>query len=77
MITNAQIRAARALLGWKQTELAEAAKLSEMSVKNIERGDTDPRISTLQAIKSALEAAGIIFIESNGNGPGVRFRDPA
>ncbi len=48
-----------------------------MSVKNIERGDTDPRISTLQAIKSALEAAGIIFIESNGNGPGVRFRDPA
>ncbi len=51
MITNAQIRAARALLGWKQTELATAARLSEMSVKNIERGDTDPRVSTLHAIK--------------------------
>ncbi|WFU89014.1 helix-turn-helix transcriptional regulator [Rhizobium sp. CC1099] len=75
MITNGQIRAARALLGWKQTELASAAKLSEMSVKNIERGVTDSRISTLQAVKSALEAAGIIFIDANGNGPGVRLRD--
>ncbi|WP_105403447.1 helix-turn-helix transcriptional regulator [Neorhizobium sp. T7_12] len=77
MITNGQIRAARALLNWKQTDLAAAAKLSEMSVKNIERGDTDSRMSTMQAVRSALEAAGIIFIDSNGNGPGVRLRDPA
>jgi hypothetical protein len=48
-----------------------------MSVKNIERGESDPRIGTLQAVKSALEAAGIIFIDSNGNGPGVQLRHPA
>ncbi|MGO4196901.1 helix-turn-helix transcriptional regulator [Rhizobium sp. YAF28] len=79
MITNAQIRAARALLGWKQTELATAARLSEMSVKNIERGDTDPRVSTLHAIKSALETAGIRFIDGNysgSGGPGVRLAAP-
>jgi len=74
MISPAQIRAARALIGWKQTELASAAGLSEMSVKNIERGTTDPRVSTLEAIKQALEAAGVIFIASNGEGPGVRLR---
>lgn len=74
MITPAQIRAARALIGWKQTELASAAGLSEMSVKNIERGTTDPRVSTLEAIKMALESAGVIFIASNGDGPGVRLR---
>jgi hypothetical protein len=47
-----------------------------MSVKNIERGVTDSRMSTMQSVRSALEAAGIIFIDSNGNGPGVRLREP-
>lgn len=70
MITPAQIRAARALIEWKQTDLAKAAGVSEMSVKNIERGTTDPRVSTLQAIQSALETAGIEFI----NGTGVKLR---
>jgi predicted transcriptional regulator len=74
MITPAQIRAARALIEWKQTDLAKAAGVSEMSVKNIERGTTDPRVSTLQAIRTALEAAGVIFIASNGDGPGVRLK---
>jgi predicted transcriptional regulator len=74
MITHAQIRAARALIGWKQTDLAKAAGLSEMSVKNIERGVTDSRMSTVQAIRSALESAGVIFIEENGEGAGVRLR---
>ncbi len=74
MITRAQIRAARALIGWKQTDLAKAASVSEMSIKNIERGDTDPRVSTLQAIQTALEAAGVIFVPENGEGVGVRLK---
>lgn len=74
MITPAQIRAARALIGMKQTELATAAGLSEMSVKNIERGATDPRVSTLQALQGALEAAGVEFIPAgDGRGAGVRL----
>jgi transcriptional regulator with XRE-family HTH domain len=76
MITNAQIRAARALIGWKQTDLAGAAGISEMSVKNIERGNTDPRVSTLEAIRVALESAGVAFQadgETTTGGPGVRL----
>lgn len=66
MITPAQIRAARALLGWKQTDLAERAGLSEMSIKNIERKDTDSRMSTINAIRLAFEREGIQFV-----GPGI------
>jgi DNA-binding XRE family transcriptional regulator len=78
MMTPAQIRAARALLGWKQTDLASAAGVSEISVKNIERGATDARGSTLGKIQSAFEAAGIEIIPARGTsldgGPGVRVR---
>ncbi len=77
MITPAQIRAARALIGWKQTDLAAASGVSEMSVKNIERGVTDPRASTLQAMQDALETAGVVFLDGGVNrdgGPGVRLR---
>jgi predicted transcriptional regulator len=77
MITPAQIRAARALVNMKQVELAAAAGVSEMSVKNIERGATDPRVSTLQALQGALEAAGVIFVAENDEGPGVRLRKSA
>lgn len=76
MITPAQIRAARALIGWKQTDLATASGISEMSVKNIERGVTDPRASTLQAMQTALEQAGVVFLDAGVNrdgGPGVRL----
>lgn len=76
MITPAQIRAARALIGWKQTDLATASGISEMSVKNIERGVTDPRASTLQAMQAALEQAGVVFLDAGVNrdgGPGVRL----
>lgn len=63
MLTAKQIKAARNLLGWKQTELANASGLSEISIKNIERGATDPRSSTLSAIRNAFDEAGIIFLE--------------
>lgn len=78
MMSPAQIRAARALLGWKQTNLAEAAGISEISVKNIERGATDARGSTLGKIQAAFEEAGLEIIPLGGvsltGGPGVRVR---
>ena len=77
MITPAQIRAARALLGWKQADVAAHSGVSLMSIKNIERGATDPRSSTLRAIQSALESGGIIFLETGSTregGPGVRLK---
>lgn len=78
MITPAQIRAARALIGWKQADLARAASISEISVKNIERGATDPRSSTLSAIEGAFRDAGVIFLDpgvTRDGGAGVRLRD--
>lgn len=77
MINPAQIRAARALIGWKQTDLAIAAEVSEMSIKNIESGKTDPRSSTLQAIQGALEKAGVVFMDpgvQRDGGHGVRLK---
>ncbi|NUB12289.1 helix-turn-helix domain-containing protein [Azospirillum brasilense] len=76
MIIGPQIRAGRALIGMKQAELAVAADVSLATLNNIERGVSDPKASTLQAIKRALEQAGVLFIDQNGHGPGVRLRDP-
>lgn len=76
MITPAQIRAARALIGWKQTDLSEASGVSEISIKNIERGTTDPRSSTLGAIQSAFIKAGVVFLDpgdTRDGGEGVRL----
>jgi transcriptional regulator with XRE-family HTH domain len=69
MITVEQIRAGRALLGWSQLQLAEASALSVPSVKRLELGNKVTG-ETLGAVRSALEKAGVEFIE----GPGVRFR---
>ena len=55
MITAGQIRAARALIGWKQGDLAAASGVGEAAIKNLERGASDPRSSTLQAIQAAFE----------------------
>lgn len=61
ILTPAQIKAARALLGWKQTDLAEKSGVSLPSIKNIERSATDPRMSTMNALQAAFEAAGLKF----------------
>lgn len=77
MISPAQIRAARALLGWKQTDLAAASGVSEVSIKNIERGKTDARSSTMAKIENAIAEAGVMFLDAGVNrdgGPGVRFK---
>lgn len=78
MVTVAQVRGARGLLGWSQTQLGKAAGLSLPTVKRYETGK-GPRVSddAVGAIRSALEAAGVIFVEENGEGPGVRLRKGA
>ena len=78
MISGNQIRAGRALLGWKQRELAAAAGLSEVSIKNTERGVVDSRGSTLNAIQRAFDRAGVIFLDTGdtrNGGPGVRLKE--
>ncbi|MBX4992869.1 helix-turn-helix domain-containing protein [Rhizobium leguminosarum bv. viciae] len=72
-----QCRMARAALGMGVRELAEAAKVSTNTITRFEKGDEILKSRTVDAIRLALEAAGVIFIDSNGNGPGVRLRDPS
>lgn len=59
MITSSQIRAARAIINAKQSELAKTARISLATLNNIERGVGDPRTSTLEAIERALQRAGV------------------
>ena len=77
MFTPSQIRAARALIGWSQTEVATAAGLSIPTVKRAE-ADGGIRVSedAVVAIACALRKAGVEFIAENGGGPGVRLRKP-
>jgi transcriptional regulator with XRE-family HTH domain len=76
MLTSEQIRAARAMLRIEQTELATLAGVSLETIKRIERkpGAVSAFAATLDAIRGALEAAGVIFVDENGDGPGVRLR---
>jgi len=77
MLTADQVRAARALLRMDQTDLARKAKVSVETIKRLEKIDgplVNAKAGTLDAIKRALEAAGVIFVAENGEGPGVRLR---
>jgi len=73
-----QCRMARAALQWSQTELARAANVTQGTVSLFEGGGGCSH-ATLQAMRAALEAAGVSFIDlgepSPPAGPGVRLRE--
>lgn len=74
MINAVQSKMARAAVGWGVRDLAKAAEVSVDTISRLERGEElMPR--TVSAIRTALETAGVVFIDQNGNGPGVRLRD--
>ncbi len=70
----AQIKAARALLGWSQDDLAKRSGVSEPTIGRLEAqgGELGGRPATGDKLRRALEKAGIEF--TNGNAPGVRLR---
>jgi transcriptional regulator with XRE-family HTH domain len=70
-MTPDQSRAARGLLDWSQAQLAARSNLSESTVRDFEKGRRVPSINNLAAIRRALEAAGVEFID--GDQPGVRL----
>jgi len=82
MITSQQMRAARALLGIDQRQLAELAGLSLPTIQRMEASDGQVRgvIDTLVKVISALEQAGIELVGENapsvGAGRGVRLKAP-
>lgn len=63
------------MLEWSRAHLAGASQVSERTIVDFERGARVPQASTKLALKTALEKAGIEFIDENGGGPGVRLRN--
>ena len=78
MITGKQIRAARNALRWTTEELAKKAGVTARTIKSFEAADDVPpsRSTTLHDVKTALEAAGIEFVGSPTDKPGIRFSAP-
>lgn len=73
-ISIAQIRAARAILNWKAHDLAKAAGIGVATVWRLEGGSDRVGPKTLDAVRRAFECAGVIFIDPNGGGEGVRLK---
>lgn len=77
--TGRQIAAGRTLIGMTQTTLATAANISVPTLKRMEAADgpVSGMVNNVEAVCRALEAAGVIFVDENGEGPGVRLRKGA
>ena len=77
MISSSQVRAAKALLRWSGEELANRSGISLSTIRRVEGADGIPEtqnIKTIMAIKKALEDAGVEFIGSPDDRPGVRLK---
>lgn len=74
LVSPAQCRGARGMLGWSQDQLSEAAKISRATIADFERGERTPTATNLIAIREAFEKAGLEFIPENGGGVGLRFK---
>ena len=73
MITSGQIRAARALLRWSSTQLSERCGIGTATIKRLEvmEGVPSGQVRTILAIKETLETAGIAFVGTPTENPGV------
>jgi transcriptional regulator with XRE-family HTH domain len=70
-----QLKMARAAIGWGVRDLAAKAGVTANTVTRIENG-SDAKQSTMDRLQQALENAGIVFIDENGGGSGVRLSKP-
>ena len=77
MLVAAQIRAARALLRWSAQKLADESGVSWTTIQRMESAEDVPSATarSLKAIQDTLDHAGVVFIDEDELGPGVRFRE--
>jgi len=76
MITGAQVRAAKALLDWSGSTLAERAGVAISTIRRVEGCDgllQTASVKVLQALKTALEEGGVEFLGTPEDRPGVRL----
>lgn len=77
MLTPAQLKAARALIGWTREDLAEKSGIPAVTIRGFESLGADSKMSTILRMRRALSAAGVVFIdEDESGGPGVRLAKP-
>ncbi len=76
LILARQLRAARTLIGWEQRDLADATGLAIGTIRRMEASDGAVRghAENVWKVQRSLEDAGVIFIDENGGGPGVRLK---
>ena len=76
LLTSPQIRAARSLLRWTAEHLSRHSNVSLRTIRRAELAEVETSMTVANdlAVRHALEAAGVEFIEENGGGPGVRLR---
>jgi hypothetical protein len=76
LITSGQIRAARALLKWSAADLSQKSQVGTATIQRMEvmEGVPSGNVRTLSAIQVALEKAGVEFVGSPADAPGVRLR---
>jgi DNA-binding transcriptional regulator YiaG len=74
-MTPEQCRAARGWLDWSQEHLATSANVSFSTVRDFEKGRRVPIPNNLAAIQAALEAQGIVFVDSGGT-CGITYAKP-
>ena len=74
-ISAAQVRAGRALLAWSQDQLVQASGVPKPTLARLELGEGEPQRRTMDAIRAALETAGVEF--TNGDAPGVKMARPS
>jgi transcriptional regulator with XRE-family HTH domain len=73
-IIPAQLRAARGLISWSQKDLAERSNVARSMIAGFENNKRKPSLANRNDLRRALESAGVIFVEEDCEGPGVRLR---
>ncbi|GBQ65319.1 putative transcriptional regulator [Acetobacter lovaniensis NRIC 0474] len=74
ILLASQCRAARAMLGLSQKELAQKAEVGSRTLADFETGTRSPHPRTLKAIRETLCSLGIVFLDAEGGlGPGLRL----
>jgi len=76
MVTPAQLRGARAMLGWSRQQLADKAGVSNRTLERFETGEADLKLKMAGNLRRTLEKAGVTFVDPTAeHGPGVILKD--
>ena len=71
-----QLKLARTALSLTVRQAAELAQVSHETIVGIESGRASVKEKTIEKLRAALEKAGCLFLDENGEGPGVRLKKP-